>query len=172
MQACKGGKQPTVLPSCDMMNHNNHQHGTMTLKVSSSMHSCSQQISNRILRPTQEESHAQYQKLSQLPRASEIMGLEGEPTTTLLNQHHSHIHSKYVCLYPLIAVALIWHQGNQPLQQVTSTNQNIELWSMIPMDTPTTQLLYLWLKDCCTGRGRKIVRARICAFYECQKLYP
>lgn len=48
----------------------------------------------------QNGNHAPYWKPNQQPRPSVTMDLKGEPTTTLLKQHLSWLHSKYLSLYP------------------------------------------------------------------------
>ena len=44
--------------------------------------------------------------------------------------------------------------------QKTTTNHNAELWSPVPRDTYTKQLLHLQLREHYEDRGRKIVRAK------------
>lgn len=52
-------------------------------------------------------------KPSQLPRASEVMDLDGEPTTvTLLNQHKSELHYKYLSLYTQVTIVLTSSKRN------------------------------------------------------------
>lgn len=68
---------------------------------------------------------------------NEVMDLRGEPTTAILLSLLNYPHSKHLPLYPWISVVLICHQGHFSLQKMeNTTDQNAQLWSPVPVDTP------------------------------------
>lgn len=124
----------------------------------------SQQLSNCNLQ--QEENSALYWKPSQLLRASELIFLEGEPpTTTSLSQHSPSLHSKHLSLYPQVSIVLSPHQGNFPLRQMETitdshTNENVELGSLVSMDTSKEKLWHPSLRELGRRWARKTIRAK------------
>lgn len=106
------------------------------------------------LRPTQQEGiHTSYYKFSQLPVAAQVMDFRGNHTTvSFLNQYNFSLSSKYLSLYPqaiqlspLIKEASFGgRQG--PLQKATS-GQNEEVGNPDPINTFTTQLLHIGLRE-------------------------
>lgn len=72
-----------------------------------------------------QEGYAWSWKPSQISRASDIMVLRGEPTTTaLLSQHNPWLHSTYLFLDLQMSAVFTPSQGNVSLQQMETITVN------------------------------------------------
>lgn len=97
-------------------------------------------------------NHAWCWKASRRPRARKVMNPGGESTTTtLLNHHQPSLYPKYLSLYPQRSEAPTPVQETSlcnrhwPLQK-NHTNQDVELWNPVTVDTSTARLLHLRLR--------------------------
>lgn len=99
MHASKEEKSSIVLPSVTSINYSNYHHGKIYSRVHSATYILG--VNNSLLvglkATQQEETHAWYCKLSQLPMVGEVMHPRRERiTATYSNQYNSLLCSKHL----------------------------------------------------------------------------
>lgn len=150
-----------------LMNLNNNQNGTITLKCSSGFHTLEGTNSTLIELETHSTkgNRSLYLKPNQLLRANEVINLREEPIPPpLLNLFALTLRDK--CSPHLSTGKLFF--ATETIIKKNTTNQNVELWKAVW--TPTSALWKRGQKNCKSLRNGELSVS--CVSEECWKLHP